>query len=469
MTVTPIGWVLIPFSLIWLIASKKWLFFLTIFFIPFSATCVMEFHGGNSSHPVLASFYFGVLWIARSLLGYPRKGVAKLFVRFNIHELLLLCFFLVCLLSLMVPIFFGGGMSVYQMDTMQMVPIGFDFNRVIHLFNLWYGVVFSIALSKLTSSEDTLITVVKVYIVALIFAFIWGVCEIVCSYMEIYFPYFLFNNTQSHVDLATGLVSRVFHSIGIVRMASVADEPSILAQNFLIGIAVLAAFTGCGSALFSKSFDRLLIVFLSAGLLLTWSSSGIIGLVALFVVLTYLFTKNKYGVPMAALFIIAIMAVGLFFYSVQDNSIFQAVITGKLDSDSGTVRSDSIFMAWLAIAQSPLFGLGWGSVSSFDLVFFLLSNTGIFGFFVFFVFVFFVAGELLSKFNSVNGRLSLIYISAFSAFMSYWFVASIAGWSLNFQHSFFVIGVSLAALRIAAYRHKSVSPNILSGDGYGRM
>lgn len=447
MIITTIGLVLIPIGLGLLFFKRNVLLMLSIIFVPFSATSVMEIKGSNSSQPVLVSVYFGWLWLIGFVATYLHRKMQDKSNSLIFQEVCLIFFTGFCFLSMLIPIFAGDYITVFNRDQMQNVSIKFDLNRIIHLGNLIYGVCFAIAFGRHSTMCFSTLKSFQWYLGSLCFVVFLGLIEVFGKYLNISYPYWFFNNTASHLDLVTGLASRVFFAVDLVRMSSVADEPSILAQNLLIGIFLIFGFIVTGERLFGRWIDFLITFTLMAGLILTWSSSAIISFVFI-IGLSLLFLRGGVlGKPQGYfgfLFLVGTISVGLVFY--YDSEVFYQLITGKIDSESGIERMDSVQNSINDLIQSPIFGLGWGSVTSFDLVFFLLANSGLFGCCAFFLFVWSVIVVLL-KFIKLNRGLSrAVCLGVLFAFGSCWIGAAFAGWSLQFPHTFMVIGMAFGAI-----------------------
>ena len=100
--------------------------------------------------------------------------------------------------------------------------------------------------------------------------------------------------------------------------------------------------------------------------------------------------------------------------------------------------------------SSPIFGGGWGSVTSNDLLVRLMSNVGIVGTAVFLLMLLEIHRSLWKVLNKREVRQvpQIIFLgSIWVTFIAYWFVAQIVGWSYQFQVSFLVLGLAIVAAR----------------------
>jgi hypothetical protein len=104
MEITYIAWVLIPLGIIFFFFAYRWLYAIMVFFIPFSATAVINIgHAGQTSGlPVW--MFFGTLWLVsvavRLLISHRIKvgGISRS------TTILLLIFVGIVIISLIVPI-----------------------------------------------------------------------------------------------------------------------------------------------------------------------------------------------------------------------------------------------------------------------------------------------------------------------------------------------------------------------------
>lgn len=83
------------------------------------------------------------------------------------------------------------------------------------------------------------------------------------------------------------------------------------------------------------------------------------------------------------------MVVTCYFVLEIDYDLFNEILLNKLSTPSGTARIYSIQYAFDYFMTYPILGVGWGYVTSFDLIFSLLAGVGLFGLF-FFVLAFYI-------------------------------------------------------------------------------
>lgn len=454
MTIPMLGWLAIPIGLYLFGAGAAWLYRLAVFFVPFSATGVIVFTGTHLALPITISMFFGSLWIARigiNALAGNRTWEEKKWMR---GELMVMAFLGVCYLSMLIPIFMAGQIFVFELDSRSLVPLIFGGNQIIHLAELTYGLTFSLLIARYNKNSTQIIATIKLLMLGLLFTALWGFVEVFSYYAEINFPYYIFNNTPADAAIVNGSARRIHGEIGLLRMSSVADEPSILAQTLLIGVTMLLVFVAYGYTIFGKVWDRGLLLIFFGAFLLSGSSSGIIGLAASILVFQFLVFNIKSNRLLSyGIILFTLLGTCIAWATVDAVNIFvDQLLFNKLETGSGEERLLTVITAWRAFLDSPVIGVGWGTVTSMDLAVRLLSNVGLVGAFVFFAFIFFVTRKLWQHVNYdfVTNR-TLVVISAANllAFISFWTITAVAGWATRFQITYAVIGMTLAVVRFS--------------------
>jgi hypothetical protein len=403
--------------------------------------------------PIQLSIFFGILWILKSIINklIAEKNYNKKIVLWN-EEILLIFFLFACYLSMIMPIF-SSELEVFQMDSRSMVPLKFGGDQIIHLAYITYGVIISILIGRHNSNSCQLEKTLKIFLLSLIFVSIWGYFEVSTYYIGLEYPYYIFNNTAAYIPSPNGS-RRVLWEINLARLASVTDEPSILAQTIIPGIAIVGSYIYYGKYIFSRLADRLLIFIFIIALLLSGSTSGFIGLLVVifgFFYISFAFNPRKFKSILFLLTLVSLTSIAI--NNIETiNIIIDEYILNKIYTDSGVERLLSIEMAWNSFMSSPLIGVGWGSVTSMDLLIRLLSNVGIFGATIFLVLIFSMMANLwhsILRNHKVINYLSISSTISFIASISYWTIAIIAGWSFQFQISYFIIGITLASISLA--------------------
>lgn len=446
MEITIIGIIIILVSLIILFKDKETLIKLNIFFIPFSATAVINVGSGEAGSSVQPYMYFCILnfmvLVCSLLNNYKFK-----FYRNEVKLInLLLLFASFAFFSIFSPMLAvkneignqSGSYGEYGL-------IYFSSKNITQFVYLLLGIIFSLLIyDNASKNENRYISYLKVFGYSLIFTMIWGFFELFCKKTGLLYPDFIFNNTAkiggqgfSHQLDAEGKYDRI---------TSVAVEASILVQNFLVFLPFLIHdYLYKRYSLFSKKVERFLIILFSVFIFLSTSSSGILSLFVLYFIIFVQFLNRQSAKQRFALFLgitlISVLFIGTVVYLFYD--LLNATLFTKGDSYSAIERSAATLSAWKNFKNYPILGVGWGSVTSFDLFIKVFSNTGILGGIPFVILLF----ELVKKHmfnNKVNNNLDNFYNSAiFCSVLILIFNNGISGFTFMFGHFWFIIGLAI--------------------------
>jgi O-antigen ligase len=127
--------------------------------------------------------------------------------------------------------------------------------------------------------------------------------------------------------------------------------------------------------------------------------------------------------------------------------IIASLVLGKGESYSGIARAYTIALAAQYFLQYPILGLGWGSVTSHDLIFKLLSNTGIIGFWAFSVFLISLFRRLWRGATTVgNGNPEWRWwsICLLTAYLVLVFTNVATGFGFVYEHLWFLLGLAMS-------------------------
>lgn len=186
-------------------------------------------------------------------------------------------------------------------------------------------------------------------------------------------------------SLEPNRIEGVLGSTGVVRLSSVAGEPSQLARVLLVGLCLLVLCRWRNIVLLGRFRDRLALLLILAILLLSASSSALLGLSALVVLgaLVALFTARSGLV--ARLKVLASVAgfLGAASLAYQQlpvvRAVFAVLVTTKSVSDSYLERTRATSNAFHTFLDFPWLGVGLGESASYDLPAKMLSNVGLIG------------------------------------------------------------------------------------------
>jgi O-antigen ligase len=142
------------------------------------------------------------------------------------------------------------------------------------------------------------------------------------------------------------------------------------------------------------------------------------------------------------------------------------MIFSKAEGYSGIGRLNSVLLAVDYFHAYPLLGIGWGSASCYDLIFKLLSNTGILGLLAFALFIRSLFSHLWKSMKPRTPQ----KISERTYWACCLLVASsmlivtneLTGFAFVYEHLWFIFGMALAIpfLRDEVRTNKRILPNL---------
>jgi len=444
---TPIGWILLPLAITCYWLAPQALFPLAVFFLPFSATAVVNVGAADSASGVQASMLFGALWVLRELPTLGRLSSSQ-YKRLQTPIRQLGLFVVVVLLSWLVPLWINGHLVIEsaELGDSGSAPLGFTARNVTQTLYLVYGILFTICVALRISYCREFVRSIRIFMVSAIFVSLWGFLQFICGLLNLEYPAFIFNTSKTESALG---YTQELRDVGLKRISSVATEPSMFAQCMLIA-AILALFMVISPRpLFSKSWDRVALVIVLGALLISTSTTAYLGLAGIFILYpsALFYLKILRAKHLVSIFVFAAILGIVYTVISPAQGIVQSMIVEKGESYSVLSRVYSVLLARDYFVQYPVLGLGWGSVTSHDLVFKLLSNTGIVGLFVFSLFVVTAlvrlwrsarSGELG---DSGNVFWSICILTSLLTII----VASAAGeFAFTYGHVWFVFGLAIS-------------------------
>jgi len=380
MEITPIGWPLLfagPMLALW---RPKWLYVLTLFLLPFTATAVINVGSGETASGLQASIYLGTwlllrycgsaLWRLRFPL--PQRGRAAVFW--------LGIFMGIVVLSLIQPIRLAGIVHVPtdvpgDISTKTLTLRGTNISGVIYML-FGYAIVYLVATVNQTATIMRL--TLRSFLAGCSFAACWAYIELFCKLTGVQYPYFIFNTSASPAARGFDYTDKLGF---FYRLSSVSVEPSILSQTLLIAVALFLPFVFGRFHLFGRKTDRRLFAVTFLTLCLTTSSTGYVGLVVLaLTTILLLFLKGRLK-PKLALQGVGIFLLGYALY-ITVPTVHQLIyeqVFAKQTTYSALQRTITVINGYDMFRLHPLLGIGWGSVTSHDLIMNILGNCGVFG------------------------------------------------------------------------------------------
>jgi hypothetical protein len=450
METTPISIILIPLGVLFFFFAPRLLYWCTVFFLPFSATAVVNFTRTSGATGLQATMFFGVLWMLRAGFGALRKSTLWQSGQMQTPVRRLRFFMFAVILSLVMPIYINGRLTVDCPDIActDSGPLKFSFTHITQVMYLAYGVMLTVFIAVRNSDIRQFRKSVRILLTSAIFVSFWGFLQWFCYRAGVSYPAFIFNNNTS--ISAQGYLEEL-RDLGLARISSVSTEPSILAQYSIIAL-VFAIFAIVGErAVISRFWDRVALVVTALLLLMTTSTTAYAGLAILLPVsLLGMWYLGRLGVGS----IVTIGTVLLALYVAYTHSdIVQAIadqmILSKSEEYSGVGRINSLLLGFTYFRMYPILGIGWGSSTSADVILKLLSNTGILGLFAFGWFLKILFSRL---WKSMSRRTPPGQVSERTYWASCLLVASfilvttseLSGFSFVYGHTWFVFGMALA-------------------------
>jgi hypothetical protein len=446
---TPIGWVLVPLALWFYFLKPSQLYWWMIFFIPFSATAVVNIGSGVSASGIQASMLFGSLWIAKELPGSWRASNSTVAPQLRKPARQLMIFFFVVVLSLAMPVWINGRVVIESPEfaNPESTPLQFSSRYITQTLYILYGVLVTICVAAKASKPSDFMRSVRVYVMSSIFVSLWGIFQLFCYFAGVTYPAYIFNNSAT--PSALGYLQEL-ESLGTTRISSVATEPSLLAQCLLLATVFVLFALIDRKPLISKFCDRFALVVIVLVLLASTSSIAYIGLaVALILYVLALWYLRILGYRhVLSLAIFGTFLLGVYALYSPARDLVDAMLLGKSESYSGIARLLSVVQAGSYFVQYPVLGLGWGSVTSHDLIFKILSNTGIMGLVAFSLFLFTVITRLwqamhINRLRSSSATLFPVCLFITTVVLLFSNIAT--GFAYSYGHTWFVFGLAISA------------------------
>lgn len=454
MEITPIGFILIPLGLILLGLSNKWLYYLMVFFIPFSATSVINISSGAAASGLQASLYFGTLLILGELTKAVYRGKLCLPRERGWSFLLLGAFGFMAICSLAMPLIINGRIMVPSpyatlVDYWE-IPLTLTTRQVTQLLYLLYGIIITVIISINNANYRDLMNSLKVYTCSAIFVSLWGILQWVCFLINVPYPYYIFN-TSSHFA-AMGFQEVFEGIISLQRISSVAVEPSILVQALFSILPILLFFNIARRSILSPLYDKFAILLITAVLLLSTSSSaylGVLFLAFMSVMVLQGFRRVRFTILLTSIILIAVTT--LLYYNIPViHDLINDQIVYKMSTYSGLDRLKSIKDSWPYFLRYPLLGIGWGTANSYDLVVKLLSNMGMLGFLAFLLLIVYIYKQIFKVIHTIlktmpNKSDYICLNGLMIAFSTVLFLNMITGFAFAFGYLWFSMGILIGS------------------------
>jgi hypothetical protein len=428
--------------------AQRYLYPLTIFLVPFSATAVANIGASDSASGVPAGLVVGALWMAVEFRNYRGALASPHSQQLRAPRYQLIAFLMIVLLSLIMPIWSNGSIQIESSILTEpgSTPLRLTFKHITQSIYVLYGVLLAIALGFKNSDLKVFMRSSRIFLLSAVFVSLWGLFQLSCSWFGVTYPAYIFNTSATPSALG---YSELVDTLGIQRISSVATEPSIFATCMLVAL-VFGLFASVSrKPIISKVWDRAAVCIITVALLLSTSTTAYIGLVMVLFVyiaaLTYVGILGKRHVVKLCLFAALLWLAYVVYPPVQD--VVNVVIVNKGTGYSALEGLNGYILARDYFLAHPLLGLGWGSVTSRDLVLKLLSNTGVLGFAAFFVFLLNALVRLwrVARVDTIdNAPMRWCAMCLLSAYVVMIFLNLTTGFEFAYGQLWFVLGLAIA-------------------------
>ncbi len=451
MEITLSGYFFILLGLFAFLFSYWLLYALVVFFVPFTATSVInviDFGTGSAIQPYM---FFAALNIAYIITNFW-MGRKLLSATVSSNILLLALFAAISTLSLIMPTYIDGRISgnisgIYG----ERDPIVFSARNIIQLLYLFVGIGFSLVVFKRNTHKSDIDQTIKIYAYSMIFVLLWGLVQLFCYRFGISYPDYLFNNSANSSIYKNLFINIVDEFSEMLALTSVGAEPSILVQSIVIYVPFLIFGQIYKKYIFSRLIDLIMIGGLFVFCIYTGSATGAISFLAVIFASIILFLiNNAKSNPVAVLKVTLITFSSVLILVMIFFEKFELILFNKIDSYSALERADTIISSWESFVLYPLLGVGLGSVSSGTMALKILSSTGVLGGLVFFLLLTRIFRDLInSRRQELKSSTHPYYsdsmlISLFAMLLA----ATFAGFSFVFGSYWFVIGLALAISKV---------------------
>jgi O-Antigen ligase len=461
MEVTPIGWILLVIGPLLMILRPKWLYIATIFFLPFTATDVINVGSDLNASGLQASMYLGSLLILRHVGGFLRRGTFP-FPRSGRNSLVWLgVFIVVTMLSLIMPLWIDGRIlipSARFLDTTT-EPLYLNSRNITGVLYMIYGYLLAYLTAVLNQKATMFRLSVKTFMSGSVFAAFWGILEFACKISGVTYPAMIFNTGTSlaamgYQELLTG---------DVIRLSSVGVEPSIFAQTLLVALSLYLPFVFGAPILFGKALDRSLFALIFVVLCLTTSSTGFVGVfIVVVLVLTLLGIRGILRLRHLVMPLAVFAMMALLYASVPvAQQVLDTALFSKATDYSAFERLMTISNSYDMFLQYPVLGIGWASITSHDLIVKILANAGLLGLLSFTVAMYHIFRVLYRSIKSRSKSLRVpglmwmdfaLYITLGTTLAT----SVLSGFLNTFSFFWFVLGLAIAASNMDDLAQKSL-------------
>ena len=400
MSITLLGIVLIPLGAILFVRGRKKLLYLTVFFAPFTASAVVNIDGVTLG--VQPAYCLGILYVGRFFFDVSIAKDSYRVSRLRLGSIAPFWLFTtVSFLSIFaIPL---SDRVLVRLPSNEYELLKFRLQNLTQFAYLLFMTAFVTCLSFEDLNGNEVSKIVKILIASAAFACFWGWVEAGSILFGYPYPAFLFNNSVSFAQQFGASLG----GFNIPRISSIAPEPSMFAR-FLLAPTFITLYDYYHKNLYFRPSKALgLLILFTTTIFAATSSTGYVGLVVgLILIYIGIQSEDERGWlhPVALGRAVKVLAAGIglltFMATVviitanqmlglnlsEMGSLLELLVLNKLQTGSGQERLGAAARALELLRQHPIFGVGWGSNRTFDLVTNVFTTTGILGGGLFFFF-----------------------------------------------------------------------------------
>jgi O-antigen ligase len=354
-----------------------------VFWTLFSASSAANIGEGENGSALQIWMLFGSLWLLRLLFEHMSVFSFSLDRRIARPSIWLIAFLLVASFSLVMPLYIDGALQIAsaRLGDFSETPLHLTPHNFTQLLYLIFGISIAICVSQANLSNEVRHDTERTILLSALFVSIWGLLQFGCNLTGVPYPDYIFNNSGSVSGM--GFLETLN---GVSRVSSVAAEPSMFAQSLVTLLPLtFPAWLGKGYVI-SRQLDKFCTILFTVLLILCTSSTAYLGLLLL-ASLGFLMLRRTGSLSIGKTVTRALLAGGaLFLVAVLVASkvplvrdVMNSAFLEKSSSGSALERLMTVELAFGYFKKFPLFGIGWGSATSHDLLVKLLSNVGIIG------------------------------------------------------------------------------------------
>ncbi|HEY0796720.1 MAG TPA: O-antigen ligase family protein [Acidisarcina sp.] len=446
---TPHAFILVPLGLMLFVFSRKWLYRLMVASTLFSGTAVFNLGSGDGASGVQVWMFFGSLWLLREAITRLLQGRLSIRRRLVTPATWLGVFLFMAAISLVMPLYINGHLQIGSatLTDNSTTPLIFTSRHITAWLYIAFGILLAISLADENSSVDKLEATGRVYLCTGVFVSLWGFFQLLCPLIGLTYPAFIFNNSTS--PGAMGYMA-TFPGMELLRMSSVALETSIMSQALLTVLPLtFPALLGRGRLISIKS-DRYCALLIVAALIGSTSSSAYAGLLFVAVATLWMAARMKINrattiIKMALLGAACVSTVVFVLYTqvVFMRQMLDLILFAKGSSYSALERLKTIELASGYFSRYPLLGVGWGSVTSHDLLFKLLADVGLIGFMSFAGAVLWLIIRLNRDLKGRQDRVAMIQMAWLLSLTVLIFTNVLSGFAYVLGHMWFTFGMAI--------------------------